>query len=72
MAKTEITQEDIAILKALKELGGEAACKEIAEKAGLNPRSVAAKMRKLKNRGLVEPLGKGKYKLTPEGEKLAA
>jgi Mn-dependent DtxR family transcriptional regulator len=64
-----LDEEDKAILRALKELGKPARPKEIAEKAGLNARSVAAKMRKLVNLGLVERVEEGVYKLTEEGEK---
>lgn len=70
--RKEIDEEDKSILRALKEIGKPARPKDIADKSGLNARSVAAKMRKLVNLGLVERVEEGVYKLTAEGEKEAA
>ncbi|KSW12237.1 hypothetical protein CF15_05650 [Pyrodictium occultum] len=62
---------DLAILRALKEIGGPARPKEIAERAGLDARRVAAKMRKLVRLGLVERTGEGLYSITEEGARQA-
>lgn len=66
----ELDEVDEAILRAMKEIGQPARPKEIAEKAGLDARRVAAKMRKLKRLGLVEKDEEGLYSLTEEGAKL--
>jgi len=58
---------DIEILRALKEIGGPAKPKDIAEKAGLDARRVAAKMRKLLRLGLVERSEEGLYSITESG-----
>lgn len=58
----------VAILKALKELGGgPASCKEIAAKAGLDVKRVAGKIRGLANSGYVTKVEEGKYKITEKG-----
>ncbi len=69
--RSELDEIDMAILRAMKELGKPARPKEIAAKAGLDARRVAAKMRKLRRLGLVEKVEEGVYKLTEEGEKAA-
>ncbi|ALL01216.1 hypothetical protein Pyrde_1168 [Pyrodictium delaneyi] len=61
---------DITILRALKEIGGPAKPKDIAEKAGLDARRVAAKMRKLLRLGLVERSEEGLYSITESGLKV--
>jgi len=61
---------DIEILRALKEIGGPAKPKDIAEKAGLDARRVAAKMRKLLRLGLVERSEEGLYSITESGLKV--
>jgi len=61
---------DLAILRALKELGRPASCKEIGEHAGIDARRVAAKMRKLKRLGLVESPEKARYVITEQGLKV--
>ncbi|ABM80946.1 DUF2250 domain-containing protein [Hyperthermus butylicus] len=71
-ASAVLDEVDKAILKALKEIGGPAKPKDIAARAGLDARRVAAKMRKLRTLGLVERLEEGLYKLTEEGEKVAS
>ncbi len=66
-----LDEADLKILRALASLGGgPARPREIAEKAGLSARSVAAKMRKLRSLGLVERVGEGVYRLTEEGRRL--
>lgn len=66
----KLDEKAIAILKALKELGRPATCSEIAEKTGINVRSVTGKMRGLLNAGYVERPEKGKYVITPKGEEV--
>jgi len=61
---------DKAILRALREIGGPAKPKDIAERAGLDARRVAAKMRKLVRLGLVERSEEGLYSITENGLKL--
>ena len=70
MASRGLDEVDRAILRALAEIGGPARPRDIAEKIGASPRSVAAKMRKLRNLGLVERVGEGLYQLTEEGRRL--
>ncbi len=64
-----LDEVDLAILRALAELGRPARPREIAERAGLDARRVAAKMRKLRRLGLVERLEEGVYAITDEGLK---
>ncbi len=68
-ARTQLDEVDLAILRALAELGRPARPKEIAERAGLDARRVAAKMRKLRRLGLVERVEEGVYQITEEGRK---
>ncbi len=63
----ELDEIDMAILKAMKEIGEPARPKEIAARAGLDARRVAAKMRKLRRLGLVEKVAEGVYRLTEKG-----
>jgi len=68
-ARTQLDEVDLAILRALAELGRPARPKEIAERAGLDARRVAAKMRKLRRLGLVERVEEGVYQITEAGRK---
>ncbi len=68
-ARTQLDEVDLAILRALAELGRPARPKEIAERAGLDARRVAAKMRKLRRLGLVERVEEGVYQITEQGRK---
>jgi len=64
----QLDEKDKAILKALKELGQPSACGDIAKKANLKVQQVTAKIRKLKNSGLIDSPQSGKYVITPKGE----
>ncbi len=65
--RTGLDEVDLAILRALRELGRPARPKEIAAHAGLDARRVAAKMRKLRRLGIVERVEEGVYRITEEG-----
>jgi len=67
----QLDEVDMKILRALYEVGGgPARPRDLADKVGVSARSIAAKMRKLRNLGLVERVGEGLYKLTDEGRRL--
>lgn len=67
--RVSLDEIDLAILRVLAELGKPARPREIAERAGLSARRVAAKMRKLRRLGLVDRLEEGLYTITDEGLK---
>jgi len=71
-AQIAIDDVDRSILLALSEMGRPARPREIAERAGIDARRVAAKMRKLRRLGLVERVGEGVYVVTEEGKRLVA
>ena len=64
----ELTDEQIAILKALGGLDEPAGCKMIGEAADMPWRSVMGKMRGLKKEELVDSPEKGKYVITDKGK----
>jgi predicted transcriptional regulator len=65
---SELSEEQIAILKALKTLPEPAGCKVIGEAADMPWRSVMAKLRGLKKGDYVESLEKGKYIISEKGK----
>ena len=67
-----LEEEKIKILKAIEELGGIAKCKDIAERIGMSVQKVAAHIRAIKNKGYVEQIKKGEYRLTEAGKKVLA
>jgi len=71
-AQVTIDNVDKSILLALSEIGRPARPREIAERAGIDARRVAAKMRKLRRLGLVNRVGEGVYVVTEEGKRLIA
>ena len=68
-ARTGLDEVDLAILRVLAETNRPMRPKEIAERAGLAARRVAAKMRKLRRLGLVERVEEGVYRITEEGRR---
>jgi len=65
---SELTDEQKAILNALTKLAEPSGCKGIGEVADIPWRTVMARLRGLKNAGLVEAPEKGKYVITEKGK----
>jgi len=65
---SELTDEQKAILNALTKLAKPSGCKVIGEAADIPWRTVMARLRGLKNAGLVEAPEKGKYVITEKGK----
>jgi predicted transcriptional regulator len=65
---SELTQEQVEILRALNSLDDPSGCKAIGEKADMPWRSVMGKLRGLSKEGLVESPEKGKYIITEKGK----
>jgi predicted transcriptional regulator len=65
---SELTDEQKAILNALTKLAEPSGCKVIGEAADISWRTVMARLRGLKNAGLVEAPEKGKYVITEKGK----
>jgi predicted transcriptional regulator len=65
---SELTDEQKAILNALTKLADPSGCKVIGEAADIPWRTVMARLRGLKNAGLVEAPEKGKYVITEKGK----
>jgi len=64
---SELADEQKAILNALTKLAEPSGCKVIGEAADIPWRTVMAKLRGLRNAGLVEAPEKGKYVITEKG-----
>ncbi len=61
---------DKSILKVLACSETPLTARDIASKINVDVRKIAAKLRKLRNRGLIEVPERGRYKITEEGKKL--
>ena len=64
---SDLTDEQVAILKALNILTEPAGCKVIGEAADIPWRTVMAKLRGLKKEEYVESPEKGKYIISEKG-----
>ena len=64
---SDLTEEQVAILKALNTLTEPAGCKIIGEAADIPWRTVMAKLRGLKKEEYVESPEKGKYIISEKG-----
>ena len=64
---SDLTEEQVAILKALNTLTEPAGCKVIGETADIPWRTVMAKLRGLKKEEYVESPEKGKYIISEKG-----
>jgi len=60
----EVDEDAKKMLKALEKLGKPSKCGEISKEAGFSPQKVAAKMRSLVRKGIVERSEDGLYSLS--------
>ncbi len=68
--KGQLDDLDKMILRVLAEVNTSLTAREIASKINIDVRKIVAKLRKLRNRGLIEVLEKGRYKITDEGRSI--
>ena len=68
--KGQLDDLDKMILRVLAEVDTPLTAREIASKINIDVRKIVAKLRKLRNRGLIEVPEKGRYKITDEGRSI--
>lgn len=68
--KGQLDDLDKMILRVLAEVDTPLTAREIASKINIDVRKIVAKLRKLRNRGLIEVPEKGRYKITDEGRNI--
>jgi len=68
--KGQLDNLDKMILRVLAEVDTPLTAREIASKINIDVRKIVAKLRKLRNRGLIEVPEKGRYKITDEGRNI--
>mgnify|MGYP000164962764 CR=1 FL=1 len=68
--KGQLDNLDKMILRVLAEVDTPLTAREIASKINIDVRKIVAKLRKLRNRGLIEVPEKGRYKITDEGRSI--
>lgn len=64
-----MTEEQKKILAAMAEINGPCACKDIAEKTGLESKSISCRLKSLKTKGYIDSPARCKYEITVEGKK---
>ncbi len=67
----KLTEEQAKILKALSEMEGPVASKDIAEATGIPSKSLSCRIRSLKDKGLVQSPARCRYEVTEKGREMA-
>lgn len=67
-----LTEEQAKILKAMAEMEGPVASKDISAATGIPSKSLSCRIRSLKTKGLVESPARCKYVITEQGRQLAS
>lgn len=63
-----LSEEQKVILSTIAEINGPCACKDIAEKAGMESKAVSCKLTSLKNKGYIDSPARCKYAITAAGK----
>ncbi len=66
----KLTPEQEKILKAVAEMDGPVATKDISEATGIPSKSLSCRIRSLKTKGLLDSPARCKYEITEEGRQL--
>lgn len=65
--KSELTEEQEKILKAMVDIGEICACKDIAEATGIPSKSVSCRLKSLRTKGYIQSPQRCKYEVTDSG-----
>ncbi len=68
----KLTEEQEKILRAMAEMEGPVASKDISEATGIPSKSLSCRIRSLKTKGLLESPARCKYEITEAGRQLIA
>ncbi|NPA94803.1 MAG: winged helix-turn-helix transcriptional regulator [Thermodesulfobacteria bacterium] len=66
----KLTEEQEKILRAMAEMDGPVASKQISEATGIPTKSLSCRIRSLKNKGLLDSPARCKYEITEAGRQL--